>query len=615
MPGGGGRKKPFSGKQKKAQLQSKKQAGLHHPQHHRAELGEDDDRGETSSTIVKRPAHGITSEDGLESSKFFENRPAPSRMNPGRYALMFRAETKEEVQRLKNDARKPMHPIDEEYLECASDDFYTSELDFPVRPEWNYALSPDQLEKNEARYFQEYLRKIDQKYERSDLSYFEMNLETWRQFWRVLEMSDILLCVVDIRFPPLLFPPRLYDYVCKTLGKNIIIVLNKIDLCPAPLVLAWKDYFTTTYKGLQVVCFTSFPAYNLHGNLAEGASGTMKKARRVRGRLRMAAEGAMEVYKVCEELVKGQVDLTKWKQKISDEMNISDENSDECKAADIDNVESLQKQDTGYYEFKQFHSGILTIGCVGQPNVGKSSLINALMGKKVVSVSKTPGHTKHFQTIFLTQNVRLCDCPGLIFPSKVPKPLQVLCGSYPIAQLREPYSTVHYLGQRIDLAKMLGIQHPEGKDETDWSAFDIADGWALKRSYYTAKAARLDSYRGANHILRLALDGRIIICLRPKGYTSRKEEFSNDPRIEEILTIQAKSGPALEKVDFNLSDTDDVDEDNDVQLPPGFVPAEDNDSEHDGKGKQLCLKERAKPTIQNKFAMLGQLEDDDDDSD
>jgi ribosome biogenesis GTPase A len=63
--------------------------------------------------------------------------------------------------------------------------------------------------------------------------------------------------------------------------------------------------------------------------------------------------------------------------------------------------------------------------------VGKSSLLNGLMGRKVVSTSRTPGHTKHFQTIFLTKTVRLVDCPGLIFPSLVPKELQVcdgLCG-------------------------------------------------------------------------------------------------------------------------------------------------------------------------------------------
>lgn len=93
---------------------------------------------------------------------------------------------------------------------------------------------------------------------------------------------------------------------------------------------------------------------------------------------------------------------------------------------------------------------------------------------QVVSVSKTPGHTKHFQTIFLTTNVRLCDCPGLIFPSKIPKALQVLCGSFPIAQLREPYSTVKYLAERMDLPKILKISHPE--KELQWSACDIADG-------------------------------------------------------------------------------------------------------------------------------------------
>ena len=64
-------------------------------------------------------------------------------------------------------------------------------------------------------------------------------------------------------------------------------------------------------------------------------------------------------------------------------------------------------------------------GMVGQPNAGKSSLINSLMGKRVVSVSKTPGHTKHFQTIHITRSVVLMDCPGLVFPSVVDRPLQV----------------------------------------------------------------------------------------------------------------------------------------------------------------------------------------------
>lgn len=33
------------------------------------------------------------------------------------------------------------------------------------------------------------------------MSYFELNLETWRQLWRVLELSDIVLIIVDIRYP------------------------------------------------------------------------------------------------------------------------------------------------------------------------------------------------------------------------------------------------------------------------------------------------------------------------------------------------------------------------------------------------------------------------------
>lgn len=49
---------------------------------------------------------------------------------------------------------------------------------------------------------QEYVEKLQdkQKSENKDLSLFELNLETWRQLWRVLDLSDILLIIVDVRY-------------------------------------------------------------------------------------------------------------------------------------------------------------------------------------------------------------------------------------------------------------------------------------------------------------------------------------------------------------------------------------------------------------------------------
>jgi large subunit GTPase 1 len=38
----------------------------------------------------------------------------------------------------------------------------------------------------------------------------------------------------------------------------------------------------------------------------------------------------------------------------------------------------------------------LMVGMIGYPNVGKSSVINVLCGKKLVGVANRPGKTKHF---------------------------------------------------------------------------------------------------------------------------------------------------------------------------------------------------------------------------
>lgn len=80
-----------------------------------------------------------------------------------------------------------------------------------------------------------------------------------------------------------------------------------------------------------------------------------------------------------------------------------------------------------------------------------------------------------------------------------------------------------YAAERLDLPKLLRIDHPDGDDT--WSAMDICDGWAKKRGFVTARAARLDSYRAANSILRMALDGKICLCLRPPGFSSQKRNY------------------------------------------------------------------------------------------
>ena len=60
--------------------------------------------------------------------------------------------------------------------------------------------------------------------------------------------------------------------------------------------------------------------------------------------------------------------------------------------------------------------GKLMVGLTGYPNVGKSSTINALFGSKKTTVSATPGKTKHFQTLNITPQLSLVDCPGLVLP-------------------------------------------------------------------------------------------------------------------------------------------------------------------------------------------------------
>ncbi|KAK9762158.1 GTPase required for pre-60S ribosomal subunit nuclear export and maturation [Basidiobolus ranarum] len=59
----------------------------------------------------------------------------------------------------------------------------------------------------------------------------------------------------------------------------------------------------------------------------------------------------------------------------------------------------------------------ISVGFIGYPNTGKSSIINTLKKKKVCTVAPIPGETKVWQYITLMKRIYLIDCPGVVHPS------------------------------------------------------------------------------------------------------------------------------------------------------------------------------------------------------
>lgn len=70
-------------------------------------------------------------------------------------------------------------------------------------------------------------------------------------------------------------------------------------------------------------------------------------------------------------------------------------------------------------QFSSLHSDRkqISVGFIGYPNTGKSSIINTLRKKKVCNVAPIPGETKVWQYITLMKRIYLIDCPGVVPPS------------------------------------------------------------------------------------------------------------------------------------------------------------------------------------------------------
>jgi nuclear GTP-binding protein len=79
-------------------------------------------------------------------------------------------------------------------------------------------------------------------------------------------------------------------------------------------------------------------------------------------------------------------------------------------------------------QFSSLHSSRkqISVGFIGYPNTGKSSIINTLRKKRVCKTAPIPGETKVWQYITLMKRIYLIDCPGIVPPSVSDTPEDIL---------------------------------------------------------------------------------------------------------------------------------------------------------------------------------------------
>ncbi|XP_004372150.1 nucleolar GTP-binding protein 2 isoform X1 [Trichechus manatus latirostris] len=92
----------------------------------------------------------------------------------------------------------------------------------------------------------------------------------------------------------------------------------------------------------------------------------------------------------------------------------------------------------------------ISVGFIGYPNVGKSSVINTLRSKKVCNVAPIAGETKVWQYITLMRRIFLIDCPGVVYPSEDSETDIVLKGVVQVEKIKTPED---HIGAVLERAK------------------------------------------------------------------------------------------------------------------------------------------------------------------
>ncbi|KAK7894064.1 hypothetical protein LTR67_006766 [Exophiala xenobiotica] len=409
-------------------------------------------------------------------------------------------------------------------------------LSVPRRPKWDETTTPRQLDEQERASLLDWRRGLAELQENDDLlmTPFERNIEVWRQLWRVIERSDLIVQIVDARNPLLFRSEDLEKYVKEVdPTKRNLLLVNKADMMTEEQRRTWAEYFHE--QGINYKFFSAHLAKEIN----EGRDAMEElDARQIQQQIDRSMPQKTMVNHL-QDLNLKEVEEEEWSDEEDgddddeeDSETSEDEDEEEAEAGpsaqstlntQILTVEELEELFLENISQDSTQDRKTTIGLVGYPNVGKSSTINALIGAKKVSVSSTPGKTKHFQTIHLSDRVILCDCPGLVFPNFATTKAELVCnGILPIDQLREFTGPAGLVAQRIPhafLENVYGMKITMRPAEEGGAgvptASEMLRAYAKARGFATTGHGQPDESRAARYILKDYVSGKLLYCHPP----------------------------------------------------------------------------------------------------